>query len=82
MTRRTELRLPDLGFGDREVTLSIWLVETGRAVTEGDRLVEVLSGSATVDLPAPASGVLEATFAAEDEIIAADQLLAVIASDD
>ena len=75
---RIELRLPELGLGDAMVTASMWLVESGNEVTEGDRLLEVLSGSVTVDLPAPASGRLVETTVEVDEEISVGQLLGVI----
>jgi len=75
---RIELRLPELGLGDAIVTASMWLVEAGNEVTEGDRLLEVLSGSVTVDLPAPASGRLIETIVEVDEEISVGQLLGVI----
>ncbi len=50
------ITLPDLG-GPR-ATFSLWYVRVGDAVFEGDRVAEVLIPGATVDVPAPASGVL------------------------
>jgi pyruvate/2-oxoglutarate dehydrogenase complex dihydrolipoamide acyltransferase (E2) component len=75
---RHELRLPDLGVRDRTARLSVWLVDDGSEVTAGDRLVEILIGSATVDLPAPASGILRQARIAEDEPVATGQVLGVI----
>ncbi len=75
--RHHELRLPELGVPG-PVRLSVWLVEDGSEVTQGDRLVEVLAGSATVDLPAPASGVLRQTLTGEDEPVVTGQVLGVI----
>ena len=80
--RRHTLLLPDLGLGSREITASVWLVELGSELNAGDRLLEVLSGSVTVDLPSPASGVLVETLVAEDEPLAVGQPLAIIESDD
>ncbi len=74
--------MPDLSAGTRPVTLSVWLVEPGQRVVEGDRLVEVLLGSATVDLPAPATGVLVEICADEEDTLVPGQLLAVIAVDE
>jgi pyruvate/2-oxoglutarate dehydrogenase complex dihydrolipoamide acyltransferase (E2) component len=75
--RRHELRLPDLG-SPGPARLSLWLVEDGSEVTQGDRLVEVLVGNATVDLPAPASGVLRQTLGGEDEPVVTGQVLGII----
>ena len=77
---RHNLVLPDLGLGDRPVTLSLWLVDVGSVVAEGDRVVELAADSVTVDLPAPVSGVLIEALAAEDETVAIGQVLAVIES--
>jgi pyruvate/2-oxoglutarate dehydrogenase complex dihydrolipoamide acyltransferase (E2) component len=81
MPQRHELRLPDLGLPGHEATVSLWLVEPGSEVVEGDRVVEVLVANATVDLPAPASGVLEESFVDEDEPVAAGQLLGIVVED-
>lgn len=82
MSRRHELIMPDLGMPTLRPTASVWLVEEGREVTVGDRVLEVLCGSVTVDLPAPASGVLVATLVGEDEPLAVGQVLAIIESDE
>lgn len=74
------LTLPELGLGDREITASVWLVEPGGEVTAGDRLLEVLSGEVTIDLPAPVSGVLIETLVDDDEPVRVGQPLAVIES--
>lgn len=38
--------------------LSTWFADPGERVFEGDRLVEVLTGGATFDVSAPATGWL------------------------
>jgi len=75
---RIELVLPELGMGSVPILVGQWLVEIGREVTEGDRLLEIVAGSATVDLPAPASGVLRETTVGEDERLIVGQVLGVI----
>ncbi|HEX7447150.1 MAG TPA: lipoyl domain-containing protein [Pirellulales bacterium] len=74
------LTLPELGVGDRPVVVSVWLVEVGGEVTEGDRLLEVLAGEVTIDLPSPASGVLIETLVEEEEPLIVGQPLALIES--
>jgi pyruvate/2-oxoglutarate dehydrogenase complex dihydrolipoamide acyltransferase (E2) component len=78
---RHELVLPDLGMAEIPVLASVWLVEAGAEVTEGDRLLEVVAGSVTVDLPSPASGTLSEIFVGEDDPLAVGQLLAVVTGD-
>ena len=64
--------------GDVPVLASVWLVEVGAEVTEGDRLLEVVAGAVTVDLPSPATGRLAEVFVGEDEPLVVGQLLAVV----
>jgi 2-oxoisovalerate dehydrogenase E2 component (dihydrolipoyl transacylase) len=61
--------------------LSLWLARRGTRVTEGEPLVEVLAGAATVDLPAPCDGLLLKKLVAEGEPLAVGQRLAAIESD-
>ena len=83
MTKQRHLLvLPELGLRDRLVTASVWLVELGGEVNAGDRLLEVLAGSVTVDLPSPANGVLVEILVDEDEPLAVGQPLAVIESEE
>ncbi len=79
---RHNLVLPDLGLGDRPVTVSLWLVDLNAELSEGDRVVELTADSVTVDLPAPASGTLVETLVAEDEEVAVGQILGVIESNE
>ena len=77
---RHDLILPDLGIDDQPIVLSLWLVKEGSRVAEGEQVVEVLCGGATVDLPAPAEGVLIAKLVEEGDSLAVGQRLAVIES--
>ena len=45
---------------------------------EGDRLLEVLAGSVTVDLPAPASGILSELLVSEEDELHVGQILAIV----
>jgi pyruvate/2-oxoglutarate dehydrogenase complex dihydrolipoamide acyltransferase (E2) component len=73
---RHKLVLPDLGLP--HVTVSSWLVARGQTVAAGDRVVEVLSDGVTVDLPAPAAGVLIKQFVSEDDPVVVGQELGEI----
>jgi pyruvate/2-oxoglutarate dehydrogenase complex dihydrolipoamide acyltransferase (E2) component len=53
---RVPILMPDLGVP--RATLSIWFVEQGDTVDEGDRLLEILTGPATFDISAPTTGKL------------------------
>jgi pyruvate dehydrogenase E2 component (dihydrolipoamide acetyltransferase) len=79
---RHNLVVPELGLGNRPITLSMWLVKRGARVTEGDRLVELAADSVTVDLPAPASGMLVETLVAEEDEVQVGQLLGIVKADE
>lgn len=69
--------MPDLGIAS-PATVSAWLLDRGAVVSEGDRLVEIVAGAVTVDLPAPANGRLVEICAAENEQVVPGQRLALI----
>jgi pyruvate/2-oxoglutarate dehydrogenase complex dihydrolipoamide acyltransferase (E2) component len=69
------LVVPALGLP--EVRLSLWLVPAGAAVVEGDRVAELVGGSATVDLEAPVTGRLVAWLVDEDQPVSAGDTLAL-----
>jgi pyruvate/2-oxoglutarate dehydrogenase complex dihydrolipoamide acyltransferase (E2) component len=75
---RFHLVLPELGMGAVPIRAGQWLVEKGREVSAGDRLLEIVAGSATVDLPAPAGGILRKTFVFDDDPLTVGQVLGVI----
>ena len=74
--RRDVLVVPDLGLGDVGVAVSLWLVPPGARVQEGDRVVELVAGAATVDLGAPVTGRLAAQLVDEDEPVTAGMAIA------
>ena len=66
--RMAAVILPDLGTGsDTPIVVSYWFAARGDRVWEGERLVEVLAGPATFDVPAPATGRLVKIFVREDD---------------
>ncbi len=72
--------LPDLGTGpDEPIIVSHWFAARGEAVWEGDRLVEVLVGPATFDVPAPRSGRLAEIRGREDDRVAPGSVLGLVA---
>ena len=75
--------LPELGI-DRgtEMCVSFWFAEEGEEVLEGDRLVEILAGSVTFDVPAPQSGRLVEVRVAEEDPVRSGDVLALVETDD
>jgi pyruvate/2-oxoglutarate dehydrogenase complex dihydrolipoamide acyltransferase (E2) component len=76
---RVPLVMSDLDLPPQQaVAVSCWLIPLGRAVFEGDRLLELAAGEVTVDLPAPAPGRLIQKSVAEGEVVAVNQVLGII----
>jgi pyruvate/2-oxoglutarate dehydrogenase complex dihydrolipoamide acyltransferase (E2) component len=72
--------LPDLGTSpDTPIVVSYWFAARGETVWEGERLVEVLVGPATFDVPAPATGRLVEICVREDAPILPGALLGRVA---
>ncbi len=80
MKTRHKLVLPDLDMEDLPVTASVWLVRLGSEVIEGDRILEISAGEVTIDLPAPADGVLVEKRVGEEEPLRPGQVLGVVES--
>src|SRR5438552_7159068 len=72
-----EFHLPELGEGVYEAEMSRWLVNEGAEVKPGQPLLEVLTDKATMEVPAPFSGTVEALRVKEgDRIKIGDVMLA------
>jgi pyruvate dehydrogenase E2 component (dihydrolipoamide acetyltransferase) len=64
-----EFKLPDIGEGLAEGEIVKWLVAVGDTVVEDQPLVEVMTDKATVEVPSPRGGTVEALPVAEGEIV-------------
>jgi len=64
-----EFKLPDIGEGLAEGEIVKWLVAVGDTVEEDQPLVEVMTDKATVEIPSPRAGTVEALSAAEGDIV-------------
>ena len=73
---RTAITLPELGAP--AAVISVWFVAPGDAVYEGDRLVEILAGGATFDVPSPASGRLAQRLALPNDAVRPGQVLGLV----
>lgn len=81
--RHAAVILPDLGTGpDVPIVISFWFAAPGELVWEGERLVEILAGPATVDVPAPTSGRLVEIRGQEDDRVLPGSVLALIAPEE
>jgi pyruvate/2-oxoglutarate dehydrogenase complex dihydrolipoamide acyltransferase (E2) component len=72
--------LPDLGAGPTApIVVSGWYVSRGERVWEGDRLVEILAGAVTLDVPAPTDGRVARIVAREDDVVGPGSILGYLA---
>jgi len=67
--------VPELGIRDTELVVSLWLVSLGERVAAGDRVVELLAGSTTIDLEAPVAGRLVRQRVEEDDPVRAGDVI-------
>jgi len=75
---RYEFRLPDIGEGLAEAEVARWLVAIGDRVTEDQPVVEMMTDKATVELPAPGTGVIVEQVAAEGDVVKTGSVLYVL----
>ena len=62
-------KLPDIGEGIAEGEIVKWLVKAGDTVAERQPVVEVMTDKATVEIPAPAAGVITALKAKAGQVV-------------
>ena len=74
-----ELKLPDIGEGVAEGEIVRWLVKPGDMVKEDQPLVEVMTDKASVEIPSPRTGTIEAILAAEGAVVPVGSVIVTIA---
>ena len=72
------LKLPDLGEGIEQATVSAWYFEVGDRVKEGDDVVELVTDKATFNVSAAYSGVLKQKLAQQGDDVKIGGFLAII----
>src|ERR1700676_2906205 len=73
-----EIRVPTLGESVTEATIGKWFKQPGEAVAVDEPLVELETDKVTIEVPAPAAGVLSEIVAKDGETVAVGALLAHI----
>ncbi|HUE46464.1 MAG TPA: 2-oxoglutarate dehydrogenase complex dihydrolipoyllysine-residue succinyltransferase [Aestuariivirgaceae bacterium] len=74
----TEIRVPALGESVTEATIAQWFKSEGEAVSEDEPLVELETEKVTLEVPAPASGVLSSISVKTGETVNVGALLGAI----
>ena len=79
-TMATDVIMPALGVAQEKGTLLNWRKAEGQSVTKGEPLMEVETDKATVEIEAPASGILSnVTAGAGDEIPVGNKIAVIVA---
>jgi 2-oxoglutarate dehydrogenase E2 component (dihydrolipoamide succinyltransferase) len=73
-----EIRVPTLGESVTEATIGKWFKKPGDAVAVDEPLVELETDKVTIEVPAPAAGVLGAIAAKDGETVAVGAVLGQI----
>jgi biotin carboxyl carrier protein len=76
--RRAEIIVTTLGESVTEAVVGKWLKKLGDAVNAGECLAELETDSATLEVNAPASGIISKVIVKEGEMIAPGAVLGVI----
>src|SRR6187431_684343 len=74
----TDIRVPTLGESVTEATIGKWFKKPGDAVSVDEPLVELETDKVTIEVPAPAAGVLSDIAAKDGETVAVGALLGQI----
>src|SRR5467141_1075122 len=74
----TDIRVPTLGESVTEATIGKWFKQPGDAVAVDEPLVELETDKVTIEVPAPAAGVLADIAAKDGETVAVGALLGQI----
>jgi len=73
-----EVRVPTLGESVTEATVAIWFKQPGEAVAADEMLCELETDKVTVEVPAPAAGVVGEHVAKTGDTVAVNALLVTI----
>jgi 2-oxoglutarate dehydrogenase E2 component (dihydrolipoamide succinyltransferase) len=74
----TDIRVPTLGESVTEATIGKWFKQPGDAVAVDEPLVELETDKVTIEVPAPAAGVLSEIAAKNGDTVAVGALLGAI----
>ncbi len=74
----SEIRVPTLGESVSEATVGQWLKKPGEAVAADEPVVELETDKVSVEVPAPAAGILADVSVQEGESVEVGALLAMI----
>jgi pyruvate/2-oxoglutarate dehydrogenase complex dihydrolipoamide acyltransferase (E2) component len=77
----TPIVMPQLGNEIDEAQIDAWLKKVGDSVTSGEQILTITTPKLTMEIEAPATGVLKEIRVGADELASVGATLGVIASD-
>jgi pyruvate/2-oxoglutarate dehydrogenase complex dihydrolipoamide acyltransferase (E2) component len=73
--------MPQLGNEIEEAQIDAWLKSVGDRVAQGEQILTITTPKLTMEIEAPANGVLKEILAAADELAPVGATLGIIAGD-
>ncbi|NVM03840.1 MAG: 2-oxo acid dehydrogenase subunit E2 [Candidatus Helarchaeota archaeon] len=75
----TKMIMPKLGMTMEEGTIIQWLKKEGDTVEKGEKILEIETDKVTIEVEAPATGILRKIIATENQIVPIGGIIAIIA---
>ncbi len=79
---KIDIKVPDVGEGVTQVTLTEWRKSIGDPVEKGEIIVEIMTDKAAFDVESHEAGILCETLVEPDEEISVDTILGRIETTD
>ncbi|EAQ78759.1 2-oxoglutarate dehydrogenase complex dihydrolipoyllysine-residue succinyltransferase [Blastopirellula marina] len=73
-----ELKVPEAGESIQEVQIGRWMKKEGDEVNEDESLVELETDKASMEMPAPAKGVLREIFKREGDLVTVGEVIGIL----
>ena len=77
-----EVRIPAMGEGIIEVTITKWLVKSGDHVKAEQSLAEIATDKVDSEIPSPAAGYIIKLIYSEGEVPKVNEVIAVLETED
>ena len=71
-----DIRVPDFDLPEQPMRLTLWIAKLGQLVEAEQPIAEILAGEVLIELPSPATGVLDEWFVEVDESVEPGQVIA------
>ncbi len=77
-----DIKIPEFSESISEGTISTWLKKVGDPVDEGETLVEIETDKVVLEIPSPATGVIEKIIKNENEVVNSHEVIGSLAESD